>query len=89
MYFGRQKNTNSINLASYVVITKKVKVPRLKREVMPNLGIVRNQGVPKLIAFGGAKEIEEWNDEEEKWDISKYLSMPEARSSFGYCYSPT
>ena len=78
------------NLAAGVeVITKKVKVPRLKREVMPNLGIVRNQGVPKLIAFGGAKEIEEWNDEDEKWDISKDLSMPEARSSFGYCYSPT
>ena len=79
------------NLTSRVdhVITKRVKVPRVKRDVMPNLGIVRYQGVPKLISFGGATAIEEWNDEEDKWDVSTDFSMTKARSCFGYCYSPT
>ena len=61
-----------------------------KERAMENGDLQVQEGVPKLIAFGGAKDIEEWwNDEDEKWDISKDLSMPEARSSFGYCYSPT
>ena len=59
------------------------------------MGLVKIKGKYVLIAFGGCKidasgkrellsSIEEWNEEEEKWVLSK-MTLSEAKEEFGYC----
>ena len=59
------------------------------------MGLVKIKGKSVLIAFGGCKidasgkrellsSIEEWNEDEEKWVLSK-MTLSEAKEEFGYC----
>ena len=59
------------------------------------MGLVKIKGKSVLIVFGGCKidatgkrellsSIEEWNDEEENWVLSK-MTLSEAKEEFGYC----
>ena len=62
------------------------------------LGIIKKNNSSKLIAFGGRSashapdvrncllsSIEEWNDKEKKWEVSK-LDLKEPNHHFGFCY---
>ena len=42
---------------------------------MENGDLQVQEGGPKLIVFIGANEIEDQNDEDEKWDISAQLKF--------------
>ena len=52
------------------------------------IGIVKVEGMSKVIIFGGFGEkdpVEEWNDEEEIWEISTNFSLPQRDGNFAHC----
>ena len=56
--------------------------------VRPNIGIVKVDGKSKVIifrAFEDGQPVEEWNDEEEIWEILTNFSLPQRDGNFAHC----
>ena len=52
------------------------------------MGIVRVEGIPKLIIFGTKAPIEEWNEDLNKWEISTEFQFTSKTEHFAVCYTP-
>ena len=52
------------------------------------MGIVRVEGIPKLIIFGTKAPVEEWNEDLNKWEISTEFQFTNKTEHFAVCYTP-
>ena len=52
------------------------------------MGIVRIDGISKLIMFGTKAPVEQWNEDLNKWEISEEFQFSSQSENFAVCYNP-
>ena len=78
------QKSSQFGMATSEIISRKVGDISFPRR-NPALGIVKIDGNSKVILFGGGQPVEEWDDEEEMWRVSKNFSFTKRIDFFAHC----